>query len=488
LFPITSETPPNDCIESFQPTLNAKPTLLSTKVKKRKVTQVRMSDSTPYLAHCALCGACARKDSKYAKSQRLFQKMGCAVPLRALVEIQLPFWNKFAHKSHECKGHKSTDGSNIKLCNSCYMTIYKDLLQFSPVINLSPPCNTQLIPEDLSLICSSVTSVFASPIQAVLPPRRRTSLTNYTNEFSIIVSVGLLKQALLHPHVCLSPAIVFLGTQVVGEHCILSFKCTNCKAIIQFANSTCKRVLVSPTHPKGFYLVNLIPVLASLLSGLTFTDYTRFYTSRLDGLIQINHQSWHDIEFVLHQAIEQEVEESKKLVDDKPFLILAGDCGFATRRNANAGTYALMEFFSRKIVAEHSCIKDRLMRVKDEIRTVFQGNHKATSQAIESAGFRECVKQLVEAKKHIKWGVFVSDRDCKVDKILRESPHLKHVVHVFDAGHIKKTLTKELVKMFGTGKRFKPLVVRVANWWMRCLKEGIRVVRQDWSRIGKEFS
>jgi hypothetical protein len=42
--------------------------------------------------------------------------------------------------------------------------------------------------------------------------------------------------------------------------------------------------------------------------------------------------------------------------------------------------------------------------------------------------------------------------------------------------------------MFGTGKRFKPLVVRVANWWMRCLKEGIRVVRQDWSRIGKEFS
>ncbi len=111
---------------------------------------------------------------------------------------------------------------------------------------------------------------------------------------------------------------------------------------------------------------------------------------------------------------------------------------------------------------------------------------------MERSGLMKCLDFLENEGILNNVIAFISDRDCKVSKIFKEQHRLKGIYfgndpgtkrfppasssRLIKLGHIKKGLQNDLVEVFGTSVRYISYPSRMAQWYLKALKEAERQV------------
>jgi hypothetical protein len=119
-------------------------------------------------------------------------------------------------------------------------------------------------------------------------------------------------------------------------------------------------------------------------------------------------------------------------------------------------------------------------------RIACEGNHTATSHAMEAIGFLNFVDWMKENELISKWKIFVHDQDGKVGALFELLPELKGVKLLHDPGHLRKNFKKKLAGIFGETNRYKSFPGRISRTWMRCVKSAEEKALQSWIEHAKK--
>lgn len=163
------------------------------------------------------------------------------------------------------------------------------------------------------------------------------------------------------------------------------------------------------------------------------------------------------------------------------------------RRNSGQGVYSVLDVLTGKCVFRHVMTKSRHYQKKaewgsDVWRTACEGNHSATSHAMEVIGFLHFVDWMRDNDLVAKWKIFIHDQDGKIGSLFREKllPELKDVTLLHDPGHIRKNFKKKLTGVFGETSKYKSFAGRISRMWMRCVKSAEEKALASWVQHAKQ--
>jgi hypothetical protein len=259
-----------------------------------------------------------------------------------------------------------------------------------------------------------------------------------------------------------------------GEYLKIIMYCPNCENYKSYSNSSPQPHALPERPELGFFrVINLNSVTGNVLAGGSFEDYHKKKQFSKDPffLSETAYRRYEKAVLMIVRDCEKEsFDEVAEELLNRTCLVLCGDGSWAQPRNSALSTYAAVDFQTSKVVFCVVVSKDRYMMVDNELIELAKGNYVGSSKGMEIVGLSKILEYLKQTGLFGHFFFFICDRDLSVKKAL-SGPEFRHITVLFDPGHLRKTVKKLLVALFGSSQTGLGFVNRILTWWLRCLKE-----------------
>jgi hypothetical protein len=211
-------------------------------------------------------------------------------------------------------------------------------------------------------------------------------------------------------------------------------------------------------------------VLASILANESYTMYEK--RKAVEGEHPVCKATWYSHMDKCIRAVNEEWDEVKEeyiqqlLLAGKP-IVVAADGAWSHRFSANQHEWTIMNVADNTVILSLSVTKFRY-RQNERIDTT--GNYEGTSKSMEICAMNDALDQLQNCGLLKLIFLWVADKDASAAKLLRSHPGSKHILLVYDAGHIKKNFIQMIKKLVGQKKCYHGIAMRMGIFWMRIVK------------------
>lgn len=268
----------------------------------------------------------------------------------------------------------------------------------------------------------------------------------------------------------------------------------SCNKLTTIPNSNPDTLHLQGTNKgRGVKPINVQFAASTFASGISPTKIDSFQVSM--GLVPLNRSTNYNLAQLVWTAADRVSEKSfesvAKYFQEHPDLsiIVAGDGAWAKRGwTSSQGVYVAIDFTTKKVIKVIVLEHERTY-MKDGTTLVVRrtGSYGGTSGGMEIEGLRQVLSWLSQHKLLSRVTTWVTDKDSSVTEELATREDTKHIQIVYDPGHIKKSFKGQLMKLFGSGERYKKFPTRLSAFFMRLIKRSEAEHPKDPANMKKTF-
>lgn len=270
-------------------------------------------------------------------------------------------------------------------------------------------------------------------------------------------------------------------------------QCVQCGARKTITNSNEKPIRPSgmSTRGKGVKQINLETVASASYSSLTYGKYSKYEGTR--GINPINRSSFYRMSELIWEhaeaiAVKSFDEVCTILKERGEKLVCCVDCGWAKRGwTSTQGAYVVWEATTQKVLKVITLETERSLIRGESEYIVREGNYEGSSGGMEVKALGQFLDWMKDRELLENVATIVMDKDSSAPVYIKNREDCRHIEVKFDPGHVKKSLQKQLITLFGQGKKYEKLPQRIASWFMRVLKNSEKLYPNDRVAMCKEF-